>query len=158
MHPSARKVDSWNFSLDGVLSRSQKTCSSDPILPAFRGARLGAPADNTHRTYRALACVLTFSDRGDTQLELALAFGSIGTRSPLGLFGSLGRLLWMLYGPLLVIRLHPSIVSGLVDARSLFSFFGTFGRLLGMLRPLFAHELPPSSRLGLAVHRITVKV
>jgi hypothetical protein len=107
--------------------------------------------------YCALACVLTFSDRGDTQL--ALAFGSIGTRSPLGLFGSLGRLLWMLYGPLLVIRLHPSIVSGLVDARSLLSsFFGTFGWLLGMLRALFAHELPPSSRLGLAVHRITVKV
>ena len=77
--------------------------------------------------YCALACVLTFSDRGDTQLELALAFGSICIRSPLGLFGSLGRLLWMLYGPLLVIRCHPSIVSGLVDARSLLSsFFGTF--------------------------------
>jgi hypothetical protein len=86
------------------LSRSQKTCSSDPILPAFRGTRLGAPADNTHRMYCAPACVLTFSDQGDTHLELALAFGSIGTGSPLGLFGSLGGLLWMLYRPLLVIR------------------------------------------------------
>ena len=90
--------------LDGILSRSQKTCSSDPIVPAFHEARLGAPAESTRRMYCALACVLTLSDRGDTQLELALAFGSIGTGSPLGLFGSLGGLLWMLYRPLLVIR------------------------------------------------------
>jgi hypothetical protein len=65
----------------------------------------------------------------------------------------------MLYRPLLVIRCHPSIVSSPVDARSLLSsFFGTFGWLLGVLRALFAHELPPSSRLGLAVHRITVSM
>src|SRR5215203_6049282 len=64
----------------------------------------------------------------------------------------------MLDGPLLVILLHPSIVSGPVNAKSLLSFFSTFGWLLGMLRPLFAHELPPSSRLGLAVHRITVSM
>src|SRR5215218_5291929 len=68
-----------------------------------------------------------------------------------------GSLLWMLYRPLLVIRCHPSIVSSPVDARSLLSsFFGTFGWLLGVLRALFAHELPPSSRLGLAVQRTTV--
>jgi hypothetical protein len=90
--------------IDGVPSRSQKTCCSDPILPAFHETRLGAPADSTRRTYCALACVITLSNQGDTQLELALAFGSIGTGSPLGLFGSLGWLLWMLYRPLLVIR------------------------------------------------------
>jgi hypothetical protein len=65
----------------------------------------------------------------------------------------------MLYRPLLVIHCHPSIVSSPVDARSLLSsFFGTFGWLLGVLRALFAHELPPSSRLGLAVQRITVSM
>jgi len=90
--------------------------------------------------------------------RLAVVFGSLGTRGSLSFFCSLGWLLWMLYGPLLVICLHPSIVSGPVDARSLLSYFGTFGWLLWMLRALFAHELPPSSRLGLAVHRITVKV
>src|SRR5215211_2895294 len=50
-----------------------------------------------------------------------------------------------------------AVVFGSVDARSLLSsFFGTFGWLLGVLRALFAHELPPSSRLGLAVQRTTV--
>src|SRR5215204_7519533 len=88
--------------------------------------------------------------------RLAVVFGSLGTRGSLSFFCSLGRLLWMLYRPLLVIRCHPSIVSSPVDARSLLSFFGTFGWLLGVLRALFAHELPPSSRLGLAVQRITV--
>src|SRR5215203_4318595 len=82
--------------------------------------------------------------------RLAVVFGSLGTR------GSLSWLLWMPYRPLLVIRWHSSIVSSPVDARSLLSFFGTFGWLLGVLRALFAHELPPSSRLGLAVQRITV--
>jgi|SRR5215217_4252155 len=84
--------------------------------------------------------------------RLAVVFGSLGTR------GSLSRLLWMLYRPLLVIRWHSSIVSSPVDASSLLSFFGTFGWLLGVLLVLFAHELPPSSRLGLAVQRITVRM
>jgi hypothetical protein len=89
--------------------------------------------------------------------RLAVFFGSLGTRGSLSFFCSLGWLLWMLYRPLLVIRCHPSIVSSPVDARSLLSsFFGTFGWLLGVLRALFAHELPPSSRLGLAVQRTTV--
>jgi hypothetical protein len=89
--------------------------------------------------------------------RLALVFGSLGTRGSLSFFCSLGWLLWMLYRPLLVIRCHPSIVSSPVDARSLLSsFFGTFGWLLGVLRALFAHELPPSSCLGLAVQRTTV--
>src|SRR5215204_44690 len=88
--------------------------------------------------------------------RLAVVFGSLGTRGSLSFFCSLGWLLWMPYRPLLVIRWHSSIVSSPVDARSLLSFFGTFGWLLGVLRALFAHELPPSSRLGLAVQRITV--
>jgi hypothetical protein len=89
--------------------------------------------------------------------RLAVVFGSLGTRGSLSFFCSLGWLLWMPYRPLLVIRWHPSIVSSPVDARSLLSsFFGTFSRLLGVLRALFAHELPPSSRLGLTVLRTTV--
>src|SRR5215204_845030 len=91
--------------------------------------------------------------------RLALVFGSLGTRGSLSFFCSLGWLLWMPYRPLLVIRWHPSIVSSPVDARSLLSsFFGTFGWLLGVLRALFTHELPPSSRLGLAVQRTTVNM
>src|SRR5215208_1092459 len=91
--------------------------------------------------------------------RLAVVFGSLGTRGSLSFFCSLSWLLWMFYRPLLVIRWHPSVVSSPVDARSLLSsFFGTFGWLLGVLPALFAHELPPSSRLGLAVHRITVSM
>src|SRR5829696_5952887 len=41
---------------------------------------------------------------------------------------------------------------------SLSFFFGTFGWLLGVLRALFTHELPPSSRLGLAGQRTTVNM
>jgi hypothetical protein len=57
----------------------------------------------------------------------------------LSLFGSLGRLLWMLDGSLLIILLHPSLVADPLDAGSLLGFFCAFGRLLGMLRSLFAH-------------------
>jgi hypothetical protein len=45
----------------------------------------------------------------------------------------------MLDRPLLVIRLHPSIVSSPVDAGGLLGIFCTFRWLLGVLRPLFAH-------------------
>src|SRR5829696_7207730 len=51
-----------------------------------------------------------------------------------------------------------AVVFGSLGTRGPLSYFGTLGWLLWMLRALFAHELPPSSRLGLAVHRITVKV
>src|SRR5215208_1017289 len=52
-----------------------------------------------------------------------------------------------------------ALVFGSLGTRgSLSSFFGTFGWLLGVLLALFAHELPSSSRLGLAVQRITVSV
>jgi hypothetical protein len=64
----------------------------------------------------------------------------------------------MLDGPLLGILLHPFIVSCLFDAWGILGGFCAFGRLLGVLLVLFAHELPPSSCLGRAVHRITVKV
>jgi hypothetical protein len=80
------------------------------------------------------------SDGGNKQLKLTLPFSSLGTRGFFSLFGSLGRLLWMLDGPLLVILLHPSIVvSGPIEAGGLHGVFCAFGRLLGVLRPLFAH-------------------
>jgi len=77
---------------------------------------------------------------GNKQLKLALAFGSLGPRSLLGLFGPLGGLLWMLDRSLFVILLHFSIVvPSPVEAGSLLSVFCAFCRLLGVLRPLFAH-------------------
>ena len=76
---------------------------------------------------------------GNKQLKLALAFGSLGPRSLLGLFGPLGGLLWMLDRSLFVILLHSSIVSSLVEAGSLLGVFCAFGRFLGVLRPLFAY-------------------
>jgi hypothetical protein len=48
----------------------------------------------------------------------------------------------MLYGPLLAVLVHPSIVaffSGPLEAGGLLGFFCAFCRLLGMLRTLFAH-------------------
>src|SRR5215213_5384629 len=54
---------------------------------------------------------------------LAVASGSFGTRGFLGLFGPLGRLLRMLYGPLLVIRRCPLIVRSPLGARSPLGFF-----------------------------------
>src|SRR5215213_1272856 len=84
---------------------------------------------------------VTLSGRGNRQLKLASAFGSLGAK---GFFGSLGRLLWMLYGPLLVRLLHPSIVFfGPLGAGSTLGLFRAFGRLLGVLRPPFAHAVPP---------------
>src|SRR3954451_1869522 len=84
--------------------------------------------------------------------RLASAFGSLGAK---GFFGSLGRLLGMLYGPLLVLLLllHPSIVFfGPLGAGSALGLFRAFGRLLGVLRPLFAHRaslsVRPSTYLG----------
>src|SRR5215204_3360418 len=47
-------------------------------------------------------------------------------------------------------------VFGSLGTRGSLSFFCSLGWLLGVLRALFAHELPPSSRLGLAVQRTTV--
>src|SRR5215211_6393269 len=47
----------------------------------------GTPAANARETYYSLACAPTASDRGNKQLELALAFGSLGTRGLFGLFG-----------------------------------------------------------------------
>src|SRR5829696_7170904 len=99
----------------------------------------GTPAANARETYYSLACAPTASDRGNKQLELALAFGSLGTRSLFGLFGPLGGLLWMLDRPLFVILLHFSIVSSPVEAESLLGVFCAFCRLLGVLRLLFAH-------------------
>jgi hypothetical protein len=81
----------------------------------------------------------TIRDRGTEHLELAVAFNSLGTRGFLGIFCTFRRLLWMLDGPLLLILLHPSLVSDPLDAGSLLGFFCAFGRLLGMLRSLFAH-------------------
>src|SRR5215204_2602123 len=56
----------------------------------------GTPAANARETYYSLACAPTASDRGNKQLELALAFGSLGTRSLFGLFGAFCRLLGVL--------------------------------------------------------------
>src|SRR5215212_10313223 len=87
---------------------------------------------------------VTLSGRGNRQLRLASAFGSLGAK---GFFGSLGRLLWMLYGPLLVLLLHPPIVFfGPLGAGSALGLFRAFGRLLGVLRPLFAHRASLSAR------------
>ncbi len=81
---------------------------------------------------------LTFSDRGNKRLKLALAFGSLGTGS---LFGSLGGLLWMLDGPILVIRPRPFLVSGPLDA----------GILLGVFRAFFHQAVPfPRTRVNSA--------
>ena len=68
------------------------------------------------------------------------------------LIGSLGRLLWMLYGTLLVIRRCPLIFRSPLGARSLLGFFCAFGLILGVLRPLFAHGASFYFRLGLADH------
>ena len=111
---------------------------SRSLLPGSYTARgprgtSGTPDDNTRDTYYSLACAPTASDRGNKQLKLALAFGSLETRS------LLGGLLWMLDRPLFVILLHFSIVSSPVEAGSLLGVFCAFGRLLGVLRPLFAH-------------------
>src|SRR5215208_6211850 len=73
------------------------------------------------------------------QLELAVAFNSLGTWGLLSLFIPLGRLLWMLDRPLFVICWHPFIICSSLDARSLLGIFCAFRRLLGLLRPLFAH-------------------
>jgi hypothetical protein len=81
------------------------------------------------------------------QLELAVAFNSLGTRGLLSLFSSLGRLLWMLDRPLFVICWHPFIVCSPLDARSLLGFFSAFRRLLGVLRVLFAHAASSFSPL-----------
>jgi hypothetical protein len=81
---------------------------------------------------------VTLSGRGNRQLRLASAFGSLGAK---GFVGPLGWLLWMLYGPLLVLLLHPSIVFfGPLGAGSALRLFCAFGRFLGVLRPLFAHR------------------
>jgi hypothetical protein len=46
----------------------------------------------------------------------------------------------MLYGPLLVLLLHPTIVfTSPLGAGCALSFFGAFGGLLGVLRALFVH-------------------
>jgi hypothetical protein len=81
------------------------------------------------------------------QLELTVAFDSLGTRGFLSLFSSLGRLLWMLDRPLFVICWHPFIVCSPLDARSLLGFFCAFRRLLGVLRMLFAHAASSFSPL-----------
>src|SRR5215203_1943556 len=53
----------------------------------------------------------------------------------------------MLYGPLLVLLLHPSIVIfGPLGAGSALGVFCAFGGLLGVLRPLFAHRASVSVR------------
>ena len=94
------------------------------------------------------------SDRGDNRLKLARAFGSLGSKS---LFGSLGRLLRMLDGPLLAILLRPSLVySGPLGAGGLLGVSFTFGRLLRMLRPLFAHDASFSPLKGYVLLVVSV--
>lgn len=62
---------------------------------------------------------------------LARAFCSVGIK---GLFGPLGRLLWMLYRSLLVLLLPPSIVfSGPLGAGWALGLFCAFGRFLGVV-------------------------
>src|SRR5215210_7206525 len=108
---------------------------------------LGRPADNNCGRFYVLGYILTFSDRDNKQLKLTPAFGSLGTRSLLGLFDSLGRLLGMLYGSLLVSLVHRSIVfSGPLGAGSALGLFRTFGRLSRLRRPLFAHGASLSVR------------
>jgi len=94
------------------------------------------------------------SDRADNRLKLARAFGSLGSKS---LFGSLGRLLRMLDGPLLAILLHPSLVySGPLGAGGLLGLFCTFGRLLRVPRPLFAHDASFSPLKGCVLLVVSV--
>src|SRR5829696_1370167 len=62
----------------------------------------------------------------------------------------------MLYGPLPIFILEPSIVIfGPLGAGSALGLFRAFGRLLRVLRPLFAHRaslsVRPSAFLGLVV-------